>query len=242
MTRKQIVLAISCLVLLATASMVQAHDLWLEKRGDKAFLFYGHPGNTDSYPLSKISSLSGITANQWEVPLQPMQYKASGFAWLTDEFVMLTASFDNQYWFSTEEDGWRNFATPQEVRGTILEEGKALKYTKNIVEWRDFMKKPVGMRAEIVPLKDPTRLKEGDTLPVMLYYEGKPVPVKGAQIVEGTDINVEHPTPVDLKNQKPFRVKIGPAGRQMVVAHYAHQLDTNKYVWYAFSLTFTTTK
>lgn len=236
----RISLGLMCLMVLFAASTAFAHDMWLEKKGDKVWLLYGHPGSTDPYPISRITKLAGITANQWEVKLSPVYHKGEAFAWLNDDYAMLTVDFDNKYWYNTEEDGWRNFLAPQEVCGKIIDQGLSWKLSKNILAWEPFMTKPVGQRAEIVPLKDPTKLKEGDTLPVMLYYEGKPMPAKGARVSATSDSSAEHPELHSLTDQKPFNVKIGPAGRQIIIGKYEHRLDDTRRVWYAFSLTFTT--
>jgi len=237
---RQIALCMACLMILCAATAASAHDMWLDKRGDKAWLMYGHPGNTDPYPISRINQLNGITPNNWKVELEPVYHKGEAYAWLNDTFSMLTVDFDNKYWYNTEEDGWRNFLAPQEVRGKIIDEGRSWKLSKHILTWQDSMAKPIGQRAEIVPLKDPTKLKEGDTLPIMLYYEGKPIPVKGARVSTTADSTIEHAELVNLKNQKPINVKIGPAGHQIIIGKYEHRLDDTRRVWYAFSLTFTT--
>lgn len=230
------------LLILFAATAVQAHDMWLEKKGDKVHLLYGHPGNTDPYPLSRITAMTGITDNAWKVALESREYKGEAFAYLNDRFAMLTVEFDNKYWYNTEEDGWRNFLTPEEVRGTIIDEGRSYKLSKDILSWQPFMDKPIGQRAEIVPLKDPTRMKEGDMLPVMLYFEGKPMPAEGARISGTSDINIEHPELINLKKAKAFKVKVGPAGRQIIIGKYEKRLDDTHRVWFAFSLTFTTKK
>jgi len=239
---KRHVFICSLLLILFAATAAQAHDMWLEKRGDKVHLLYGHPGNTDPYPVSRITAMTGITANDWRVALEPVEHKGEAYAWLNDEFVMLTVEFDNKYWYNTEEDGWRNFPGPQEVRGTIVDEGRSYKLAKEIPTWQPFMAKPVGQRVEIVPLKDPTRLKKGDLLPVVLYYEGKPMPTEGARVSKTSDSGIEHPDMADLKGGKPFNVKVGPAGRQLIIGKYEHRLDDTRRGWYAFSLSFTTTK
>jgi len=240
MRKFRIVLGLMSLLVLIAATGAQAHDMWLEKRGDRAWLLYGHPGDTDPYPLSRINALTGITANQWKVALEPVEHKGEAYAWLNDDFAMLCVDFDNKYWYNTEEDGWRNFPDPREVRGTILDEGRSWKLAKEIIAWQPFMAQPVGQRIEIVPLKDPTALKEGDSLPVMLYYEGKPVPATGAAVSLTSDFNVEHPEMHKITDQKPVNVKVGPAGRQLIIGKYEHRLDDTRRVWYAFSLSFTT--
>lgn len=43
----RIVLGLMGLLVLFAGTTAQAHDMWLEKRGDRAWLLYGHPGSTD---------------------------------------------------------------------------------------------------------------------------------------------------------------------------------------------------
>lgn len=152
-----------------------------------------------------------------------------------------TVEFDNKYWYNTEENGWQNFLGPRAVCGKIIDEGLSYKLSKNILEWKAGMA-PIGQRAEIVPLKDPTKLKEGDILPVMMYFEGKPMPSEEARISGKSDSSIEHPELFNLKDGKPFNVKIGPAGRQIIIGKYEKRLDDTRRVWFAFSLTFKTKK
>ena len=91
-----------------------------------------------------------------------------------------------------------------------------------------------------MPLKDPTTLKEGDILPVMMFFEGKPMPVEGGRISTNSDIRVEHPELVAYTGSEPVKIKIGPAGRQIIIGKYEKKLDETRRVWFAFSLTFTT--
>lgn len=237
---KKIVLALT--FVLAFASICSAHDMWLEKKGRKAYLMYGHPGSTDPYPISRITALTGISESNWKTSLEPVYNKGAAYAWLDDNYTMLTVDFDNKYWYNTEEGGWQNFERPRQVCGRIIDEGRSYKSSKTIIRWTESMTKPIGQRAEIVPLKDPTKLKEGDMLPVMMYFEGKPMPAAGARISITSDRNIEHPELVNLKNSKPINIKIGPAGRQVIIGKYEDRLDETRRVWQAFSLSFSTTK
>ncbi len=229
-------------LVMAFSSICSAHDMWLEKKGAKAHLMYGHPGKTDPYPISRITAFNGINENNWKTALEPVYKKGEAYAWLDDTYTMLTVEFDNKYWYNTEENGWQNFDAPRQVCGKIVDEGRSYKLSKSILSWMNGMDKPIGQRAEIVPLKDPTKLKEGDMLPVIMYYEGKPMPIAGARISGSSDKTVEHPELIKLKSSKPFNVKIGPKGRQIIIGKYEKRLDDTHRVWYAFSLTFETEK
>ena len=45
-----------------------------------------------------------------------------------------------------------------------------------------------------------------------------------------------------MTGSDPVEVKVGPAGRQVIIGKYEKRLDDTRRVWYAFSLTFTTKK
>ena len=232
----------ACMLIAFSATAVQAHDMWLEKKENIVELNYGHPGKTDPYPMERITAMTGYSKGAWKVGLEPLPQDGEAFAYITDEYSLLTVDFDNWYWYHTEEEGWQQFRTPVDMKGTIIEEGASYKLSKEIVDWAPYLAKPVGQRAEIVPLKDPTTLKEGDMLPIQLYFEGEIMPVKGSRTSLTTDPAVEHPELVFRKGLEPVQVKVGPAGRQIVIGKYAKPLGDKKFVWFAFSLTFTTTK
>lgn len=235
-------IAFTLAMVLAFSSVASAHDMWLEKKGNKAHLMYGHPGKTDPYPISRITGMTGLNENNWKTPLEPVYKKGEAYAWVDDVYTMLTVEFDNKYWYNTEENGWQNFEVPRQVCGKIIDEGRSYKLSKTILKWMSGMDKPIGQRAEIVPLKDPSKLKEGDMLPVMMYYEGKPMPAKGARLSSTSDRTIEHPELINLEASKPFNVKVGPVGRQIIIGKYEKRIDDTRRVWYAFSLTFETKK
>lgn len=226
-----------------TAGTVNAHDMWLEKKDGIVELNYGHPGKTDPYPMERITEINGYSPSMWKVLLTPHPEDGEAFCYVTDDYPLLTVDFDNWYWYHTEEEGWQQFKTPQKgFQGTIIEEGASYKLSKEIVQWNDALAKPVGQRAEIVPLKDPTSLKEGDMLPIQLFFENQPMEVDGSRTSLTTDPAIEHPELVYRTSQEPVMVKVGPAGRQIIIGKYAKSLGGKKYVWFAFSLTFTTSE
>ncbi|WP_051310046.1 DUF4198 domain-containing protein [Desulfogranum japonicum] len=233
----------ACLLTLLTATTSSAHDMWLEKTNNMVKLKYGHPGHSDPYPIQRITAINGYTDIKWKVILTPLPEDGEAFCYVTDHYPLITVAFDNWYWYHSEEEGWQQFQTPQkDFKGTILEEGASYKLSKEIVYWKPFLAQPIGQRAEIVPLKDPTTLKEGDMLPVQLYFEGELMPVEDSRTSLTSNPSVEHPELVFRSNQEPVMVKVGPPGRQIVIGKYAKPLEGVKKVWFAFSLTFTTTE
>lgn len=243
MKRTKGLLAVAVTLVFLMGASVQAHDMWLQKEGNKADLHYGHPGKTDPYPMERITAITGYTAGLWKVPLTPRPHDGKAFVYVTDNYPLLTVDFDNWYWYHSEEDGWQQFEVPQEMKkGKIIEEGASYKLSKEIISWEAFLTKPTEQRAEIVPLKDPTILKEGDMLPIQLYFEGELMPVAGSRSSLTSDPSIEHPELASRTSQEPVMVKVGPPGRQMIIGKYEKQLEGVQKVWFAYSLTFTTTK
>ncbi len=79
-------------------------------------------------------------------------------------------------------------------------------------------------------------------MPIQVYFEVEVMPLEGSRTSLTTDPMIEHSELIYRKSAEPVKVKIGPPGRQIVIGKYAKPLGSNKFVWFAFSLTFTTSK
>jgi uncharacterized GH25 family protein len=156
---------------------------------------------------------------------------------MADEaFCAVSASLDNRYWLKTT-DGWKN---QREHKGLqIVEEGHSYKHTKHIVTWCDFLSMPVGQRFEIVPLKDPTSLKQGDSLPVKVFFEEKPT--LKARVSKTSDMAKTHDLD-PVKGESSTAVQIGPPGLQLINAKLAVPVKGKQVIWFAASLTFHTAR
>lgn len=108
------------------------------------------------------------------------------------------------------------------------------KYAKSVIvvnRGSATISRPVGHRIEIVPLKNPTDVQAGQSLPVRVLYKGKPL----ATYVYGTYVGYsseDEPFPVLARSDEDgiARVKIDRPGVWMVVAN--HKVD------FSASLTF----
>ncbi|WP_435546944.1 DUF4198 domain-containing protein [Desulfobacterium sp. N47] len=91
--------------------------------------------------------------------------------------------FDGGYGVKTTE-GWKRL-TKREAKGNfeIIESFRSQKYSKTMLSPSDVSSKPLGLRLEIVPQKNPFAIKVGETLPIKALFEGKPL--QGATIKAG---------------------------------------------------------
>ena len=242
-TGKKVLCLVTSIILLA-AGQVAAHNMWFDKTENGYDFAYGHEGKTDPYDPARVTDISAYNKEGKKTSLEIQRdivKDGKGVARTVagDDFLLLTGHLDNKYWFHTEST-WKNSDTPDGLKD-IIDEGESFKLTKHIVKWADFMTNPIGQKAEIVPLQNPTALKEGQALIIQLYFDGKPMPHKEARVTMNSDAHSENNELVYLTSSDPLEVVIGPAGIQLINAKYKLPLEGKKVVWYAFTLTFNTT-
>ncbi|MDY7039100.1 MAG: DUF4198 domain-containing protein [Thermodesulfobacteriota bacterium] len=225
-----------CAVILFFTQPSFAHDMWLQESGEGFDILLGHQGQTEPYAPERVMKVLGYTQNGWPVPLDIKRERDRCRVIPDEAFCALSGILDNQYWLKTTE-GWKN---QRERKGLeILQEGRSYKYTKHIVRWCGFLARPLKQRIEVVPLKDPTSMKEGDRLPVKIFFEGKPV--QGARLSKTSHMTNTHELE-EVKGDGPFMVNIGPAGLQLINAKLMTLVKKKQVIWFASSLTFSTTK
>lgn len=225
-----------CAAIFLAAHPLFAHDMWLQKIEGGFLIALGHEGQTDPYESERLKEVVGYTENGWPVQLDIDREKEGCRVMADEAFCAVAALLDNRYWLKTI-DGWEN---QRERKGLqIVEEGHSYKHTKHIVKWCDFLASPVGQRFEIVPLKDPTSLKQGDSLPVRVFFEGKPV--LKARVSKTSDMAKTHDLE-PVKDKSSVVVQIGPPGLQLINAKLVVPVKGKQVIWFAASLTFRTTR
>jgi uncharacterized GH25 family protein len=108
------------------------------------------------------------------------------------------------------------------------------KYGKSLIvvgQGTDIVSRPLGQRIEIIPLKNPTDVKSGESLPVRIFFEGKPLSTYVYATYAGYYSETE-PFPVCAKSsgEGMAHVPISQPGTWMVVSN--HKVD------FSASLTF----
>ncbi len=157
---------------LSSVVVVSAHDAWIQKKGADFHIIYGHGNKLESYDFSKIKEIRSydLSGNYKKVTQE------NGIIREIKDPAMLTMFFDNGYWVQTT-DGWKNFTKREALQNNlqIVVSERSLKFHKNYLKWTDNFMKPIGMKFEILPLKNPLTMKQGDILPIKVLLDGKPV-------------------------------------------------------------------
>ena len=217
--------------LLAIGSFVAmrayADDLWmtLEDLGPKltAVVKYGHPGERESTDPHRLVELV-MTGTQPQSLLGRVQrgerehvgvLLVSGIQ-RPEQTELIAARYDNGIW-SKVGDTW--FNASRELLPAATESDWSQKYAKALVmgvRASEAFRHVIGHPVELVPQADPSKLKKGGTLPVLVLFHGKPL-VGG--LVENGDGHTIVP------EDKLPRYKTGPDGvAQVLIDHSGLQL------------------
>lgn len=183
-----LVLAFGCFFALP----IDAHDVWItvldEPTGTRrAVINHGHPGDRKVPDPDKLFELEVLTPphastslldkvqslHLEEIPVlltEPLPPVPASGLWLT-------AQYDNGYWVKSRH-GHRN--TSKRQIPDAEESLSSMKYAKAFLFGSqtdaDFYHMVVGHRLEIIPLQNPSSLVAGQSISVLVQFEGKPLP------------------------------------------------------------------
>ena len=192
---------------------VTAHEMWLESSsfmtfpGEKVTIRNGegtiYQTSENALAPDRIAALVGldpdgkkfgpgtpyVDGNWLSLDFQPEKH---GNYWIGlashPRNIALSGSDFND---SLEHDGIPGILAQRRKRG-ILERDEVEQYSKHVKIYLQSGKKRshnqsrlLGLKVEIVPLKNPYSLLAGDSLPVRVFYDGRPLP--GLDLQAGSD-------------------------------------------------------
>lgn len=172
---KKLVLLILVIILL-TATFSYAHDFWLEKKDGRYYVVSGHDDKWDVYEPARVKEVKAYTVKGEPAKIDIVRQNDIVYIPSKADISAITVFFDNHYWVKTT-DGWKNITKREALKQgfQIIESGQSFKYAKYVEKWSDSLSKPIGMRMEIIPLKNPFSLKKGERLPLKVLLDGRPV-------------------------------------------------------------------
>ncbi|MDR2443851.1 MAG: DUF4198 domain-containing protein, partial [Deltaproteobacteria bacterium] len=177
------------LFILALAAPVMAHDFWAGSQPPAAdgkvtvFVGYGHafpateeigPQDADRFGLPTMQGVGGPVA---------LVAGTSPFSLVTDKAPAkgtYLVTVETKAGFSgPTPNGWVRKSKKEEPSMTRCSYGN--NFGKAIIniggaQDKDLIAKPVGQKIEIVPQVNPATVKVGQPFPVVVYYDGKPLP------------------------------------------------------------------
>jgi nickel transport protein len=168
------------------STMVSAHQIVAIEDGEEYRAVFWNHDVYEAYDKSQLKNAEayGLDGNAMNTGIN---YDSDVPALLTEGKVgMMTLAFDAGYWRKTI----KGYQSVKEMKseGILFGSLKSYKFGKTLFVWHSNFSKPTGMYLEIVPLQNPYTLKVGQTLPVLVLKEGKPLAgagFEGNQIKEG---------------------------------------------------------
>lgn len=196
------------LFLLASTAMAHlhvvaadAHGIWIAQRHGEYAIIYGHGASDEKYDPVRVTSLLGRSANSNSAEIVKQVNKDHVSFNPTEGTVLVTSTFDNGFWSEGADGKWVN-KPRTEVPGA-KQSGRYLKYATAIIGPLGEAPEPQGLAFEIVASVDPTTLKAGDDLPVLVLADGKPV--------EGVEVTAEYTTASEAP-----KIKTGADGKATI--------------------------
>lgn len=181
------VLAALAMCALIAVPKAQAHDFWVNANGPengivKAEIGYGHDfPNPEVIPAERTHLFEGLFLLTPEGKID-MTQTGENYAYqvakdLGKGSYIVGGNYKPTFW-SKGPDGWAQKNKKEMPEATYSE--LAIMYAKTVLnvdgsDSDEFVTKPVGQRLEIVPLKNPAKVKVGETLPVQVLVDGKPL-------------------------------------------------------------------
>jgi len=164
-----------CFFLLATSS--SAHDLWIAKEENAFIVARGHaPDRIDEYNPLCVKEVKGFDAHGKAVSLvgEPERHR---YRFRADGSVSLISLQCDWGYRVTTTEGKKLMSREQAVHEgfRVINSFFSTQFLKAVVSGGEVVTTAVGMRLELVPLKNPFEISPGEKLPLRLLYEGNPL-------------------------------------------------------------------
>ncbi len=225
----------SIIIILLLTQPAFAHHLWIEKEGSIFKVLWGHPPEVTPYEPKNLKEVKALDSHGKEVSLTRKNEKDAVYLTSNSDVSIISVSFEGGYIITTPDGKKR--ATKREAVKTglqIIDSIYSSQFAKGLFACSEITTRPSGLKFEIVPLKNPCKLKANDILPVRVYFYRKPL--EGATVETGS-----HTAAGKTDKNGDFSIKINGKGLQIVLAKYRVAANNNPdadYLSYTTVLTF----
>ncbi len=174
--KKNKILAFSaCACLLATSyfNVASAHGVWISERLDQKQLILGEGPGDNAYKPSSVQSMQGYTDTFEKTQVKFIDEKNHVTVIPSQDTAVISVNFDYGYW-TKDQTGKVQNAPMNQIPGA-KNGTHAIKYNVTYLHSVKEVKPVPDVPLQIIPQVDPTTLHKGDTLPILVVKDGKPL-------------------------------------------------------------------
>lgn len=161
------------LTALCMTTSAYAHGIWVAERLDRPTVVYGDGGEDSRYDSERVARVLGFDDNSQATAITV--HRGADNAWLDvpKDTTSATVQFFEAYHTKDKEGKWHKLPK-KDVAGAVSTSKSAM----STITLFDHQKQPkiyAHLPLQIIALKDPLSLKKGDSLPVQVIFNGKPL-------------------------------------------------------------------
>lgn len=162
------------LMLILGATQAFAHAYWIDERASQLAIILGEGGDDIRYDNDIVENITGINNALQPITITPAPTANNIYLNAPDDTNQITIHFKPRY-FTKDKDGhWHN-----KPKNEVAHAKSSSMYISSTVTLFDTQKIPQNInhssQLQIIALADPFSIKMGDTLPVQLIYDSKPL-------------------------------------------------------------------
>jgi len=212
-----------------------AHHAWVEKEAEGYIIAWGHPPKKGAYDPANVQDIKAFGLKGEEVVFKRIDEKERVSLSSNASISMISLSLKGSYLVTTP-DGKKRLTKQEALKAglQVSDSFYSAQTAKSLFAYSPAASKPVGMKIEIIPLKNPFILKQNEALPIRVLFDGKPIEGASIQIGDHKDVG---------KTDKNGEYSVQMMGKGMQVVLAQHKVSTKDspdadYISYMTALTF----
>ncbi|MBI4378471.1 MAG: DUF4198 domain-containing protein [Nitrospinae bacterium] len=215
--RKRIVFFVffGCIFMLEL-SFAYAHDYWIERKGRKFVVVYGHGNKREEFDSSKVKSVNAFDFQGKEIDITKEGWRDGLLLKTSEQPSLIFLEVDDGYWSKTIY-GWKNL--PKRNARRVVESVRSLYYSKAIISWSDMTQGlNINARLDIIPIKNPFSMKVGDTLRLKVLYNKRPL--------AGIDVEENHEKAGTTDREGAAEIQLSK-GNHVITVRYKEPIEND---------------
>ena len=215
--KKLKLVTLTALLASAVVTQVQAHAIWIAERHDNLAIVYGDLSD-QGYDTKYVENLVAKTADLSSGELTRNDQEDHILFTVGENVAYVSAKFVRGY--STKDQDGKRFNLPKNEVPNAVKSGYYVKYASHIAENLSENPKLQGLKLEILPLENPTKLAAGASLAIQVFFEGKPL--AGAKVYG--DYVTDHVKTYTTDSEGKVTITVRNNGLNVIATKYSVEL------------------